>query len=184
MAESNESEAILFFKSSRDSKFTNGVDDSRFPEAETLYYGYHELAFRKMGFDWRCRDVNIGGRSVRLMHVAGSCVSATLPNETGYSIDCQTDGKLRLDETGFLTVDDPDFQMLKDAIMSIDSQVRSFSCEAIESDKPHKVLRFWGNTSFDFRTGQTSTRSSQGERLLRLIQSGLPLPHEFNQKGN
>ncbi len=189
MVSSTESEAILFFKTLEKSRVHKGVADSKFPngvapDSYLVLAGYHEAMFRSMGFDWRTREVSIGGNAVRLMHVSGSCVTAMLKNEAGYNMRCYPSGKLTLDETGFLTANDPDFEVLKAAIMSDAAPDEPFMCKSIEQRKPLKVLRFLGATSIDFRTGDTSAGQMTKERLLQLVQSGLPLPKEFNQKGN
>ena len=189
MAKSNESEVIFYFKGSSITGYNKGTADSRShgvaaaDNVRQIYAAYHETAIRLMGFDWRTKETIIGGKGVRLMYMSGSCVTALLKNEVGYCLMCDNKGMLSLDETGFLTTDDPDFQTLKDAILSDEPLAETIQCESIESFKPHKVLRLW-NECVDFRTGEAQGGHLTGKRLLPLIQSGLPLPEEFNQEGN
>lgn len=189
MGKSNDSEAIVYLKGSHMSGTHEGIADSSFedengaPNRPKLYAAYHEKAFRLMGFDWRTKEATIGDRGVRIMYMSGSSVTALLTNEVGYCLMCSSRGELGLDEVGFLTAADPDFQKLKDAILSDELLTEPVECKSIESLKPLKVLRLW-NESIDFRTGETKGGHLTGERLLPLIQSGLPLPQEFNQEGN
>ena len=190
MARSHESEAIFYFKSSSQlsvvESFVDSQNNSGGPAA--MQAGYHENAIRLMGFDWRTKEAYIGGKPVRLMYLSGSCVTAMLKNESGYSLSCNRLGKLKLSETGLITTTDPGFKQLKEAILSDEILTGSeFSCMEIESLKQCDVLRFWGHTSIDFRTGITIGGDVSSKRLLPLIQSGLPLPKELsqsNRKGN
>ena len=83
-----------------------------------------------------------------------------------------------------MTTDVPEFQQLKTAIMSDEILFDRFSCDAIESRKRLKVLRFFGESSVDFRTGQTMKGTPTPEKLLLMMQSGLPLPKEFTRGEN
>ncbi|QEG20872.1 AAA family ATPase [Mariniblastus fucicola] len=184
MAQSNESEAIFFLKDSSANGLAEGLADSSVAASSQqrpyLHASHHEEAVRRMGFDWRAKEMMIGGQAVRLLYVSGSCVTAMLRNEIGFSLCCDSWGRLTLDETGILTSEDPDFQKLKAAILSEDAIREPVSCQSIETVRRHQVLRFWGNTSMDFRTEQTIDGKDQTQRLLSLIQSGLPLPNEFS----
>ena len=188
MGHSRESEAIFFFIfSRRNPKVLRRIADSRIPIGDGrpfLHAEFPEETYRSMGFDWRTKELDVGGRIVRLMHVEGVCVNSMLNHESGYSLFCDSRGKLSLVETGLLTTDVPEFQQLKTAIMSDEILFDRFSCDAIESRKRLKVLRFFGESSVDFRTGQTMKGTPTPEKLLLMMQSGLPLPKEFTRGEN